>query len=175
MCGFARTVRNECIKGLSSCCHRLRSNGESSEARLNTCRAIPRLAAWFIHKYCILDHCRVEQVWGVQDSIGMVPGQDPDLRAPALRAACLREISIQLQPQTAGSRRSSSFLVRELRQNSVKTPCCCLRALRRPKLMVAYFNVQMAPRYLLFRLLKTRALTTYRYARRLVPTTCYYC
>ncbi len=44
----------------------------------------------------------------VQDSIGMVPGQDPDLRAPAPRAACLREVSIQLQPQTAGSRKSTA-------------------------------------------------------------------
>lgn len=61
----------------------------------------------------------LEQVWGVQDSIGMVPGQDPDLRAPALRATCLREISIQLQPQTAGSKSSSSFLVRELHQGTV--------------------------------------------------------
>lgn len=42
----------------------------------------------------------------------MVPGQDPDLRAPAPLAASLREVSIQLQPQTAGSRKSSSFLVR---------------------------------------------------------------
>lgn len=44
----------------------------------------------------------------------MVPGQDPDLRAPALRAVRLWEVSIQLQPQTAGSRKSSSFLVRRM-------------------------------------------------------------
>ncbi|CAM9304257.1 unnamed protein product [Ectocarpus fasciculatus] len=52
----------------------------------------------------------VKEVWGVRDSIGMVPGQDPDLRAPALRAACLREVSLQFQPPAAGSRKSGVFL-----------------------------------------------------------------
>ncbi|CAM9724235.1 unnamed protein product [Scytosiphon promiscuus] len=52
----------------------------------------------------------VKEVWGVQDSIGMVPGQDPDLRAPAARAASLREVSVRLDPQTAGNKRKSGIL-----------------------------------------------------------------
>lgn len=56
-----------------------------------------------------------EQFWGVQDSIGLVPGQDPDLSAPALRVACVREISIQLQPQTKGGKKNDKILVRVMR------------------------------------------------------------
>lgn len=41
----------------------------------------------------------------------MVPGQDPDLRAPTSRAACLREISVQLEAVTDG-KRNETILVR---------------------------------------------------------------
>lgn len=52
----------------------------------------------------------------------MIPGQDPDLRAPTPRAACIREVSIQLQPQAAGSRKGGSFLVRRTSRRA-STPC----------------------------------------------------
>lgn len=68
----------------------------------------------------IIVSCRTnEQVWRVQDSIGMIPGQDPDLTAPTPRAVCIREVSIQLQPPPAGSRKSGSFLVRRTSVNFV--------------------------------------------------------
>lgn len=63
--------------------------------------------------------CVVEQLWGVQDSIGVVPGQDPDLTAPAPGVACVREVSIQLQPKTKGGKRSSKILVRMLENFNV--------------------------------------------------------
>lgn len=54
----------------------------------------------------------MEQLWGVQNSIGLVPGKDPDLTAPASRVACVREISIHLQPKTKGGKRNDKILVR---------------------------------------------------------------
>lgn len=59
--------------------------------------------------------CRCTQVWGLQGRIGIVPGQDPDLRAPKPRVTCLREISVQLQLQTATGRRNDRLLVRGIR------------------------------------------------------------
>eukprot|EP00904_Undaria_pinnatifida_P005038 jgi/Undpi1/1664/HiC_scaffold_11.g05054.m1 len=52
----------------------------------------------------------VKELWGVQNSIGLVPGKDPDLTAPASRVACVREISIHLQPKTKGGKRNDKIL-----------------------------------------------------------------
>ncbi|CAM9111216.1 unnamed protein product, partial [Hapterophycus canaliculatus] len=52
----------------------------------------------------------VKEMWGVQESIGMVPGRDPDLRAPTPRAASIREVSVRLDTQTAGNKRRSGIL-----------------------------------------------------------------
>lgn len=99
----------------------------------------------------------------------MVPGQDPDLRAPAPRAACLREVSIQLQPQTAGSKKSSSFLVR-------RTAASKLLYSPATQCVFHVFRIQLVPRHVessrvLVRLLPETYTLLSRLSVSLIPDT----
>ncbi|CAM9160190.1 unnamed protein product [Ascophyllum nodosum] len=52
----------------------------------------------------------IKEVWMLHGGVGMVPGQDPDLRAPKPRATCLWEVSVQLQLQTTTGKRNDRLL-----------------------------------------------------------------
>lgn len=107
----------------------------------------------------------------------MIPGQDPDVRAPPLRAACIREVSIQLQPQAAGSRKSGSFLVRQACIRAPSRPCVLgaqLNALCiRPKLDVSvYGRIDGVTRGMYLSLSSVQAGCASLSARKPVSTTC---
>lgn len=92
--------------GIMAACLMVRM-GETAEAALATFDATrvwdaKGLTVVNQRKWVFMYERLIKEIWGLQDSIGMVPGQDPDLRAPSPATICIREISVQMEPTTDG-------------------------------------------------------------------------